>query len=356
MKKIRVLMVVEGMGAGGIETYVRGICGKINKRTFDISVLIVDSYNKGLPEDTDTLEDVGIKLFLVDRKNYLMDSIQYFKNVDVVHFQVQFLWLMILGKLLNKKVILHSHFGFENTKASTLKTWLLRRVSDLRIAPSAKAGKWLFDKDFLVVSNGINIQSYLFDETERKNMRKQLNIKDDDKVILQVGRFCENKNQLFSTQVLGELRRKAKNFKLVMVGQQPSSNYVENIRNMADKLDISKESLIVLPPEHNMSRLYSAADVLVQPSLYQEGLPYAVLEAQVNGICCLVSNTVTREVDISGRVAFLPIDKDAEQWADTIISMDLERADMRRVAAESQCNIKNVIKEIERLYTEVANG
>ena len=62
--------------------------------------------------------------------------------------------------------------------------------------------------------------------------------------------------------------------------------------------------------------MYQAFDAFALPSLY-EGLCLVGVEAQVSGLPCLLSDVITREVDVTGECKFLPIDNSAV-WANEI--------------------------------------
>lgn len=69
----------------------------------------------------------------------------------------------------------------------------------------------------------------------------------------------------------------------------------------------------------DVNRLYQAFDAFVLPSLY-EGLGLVGVEAQVSGLPCLLSDAITREVDVTGECKFLSIDSPVV-WADEIDSL-----------------------------------
>lgn len=74
-----------------------------------------------------------------------------------------------------------------------------------------------------------------------------------------------------------------------------------------------EDSVIFAGVRPDVNRCYSAMDALLFPSLY-EGLPSAVIEAQANGLPCLISDTITPEVVIGGNVRFKSLENPPEDW------------------------------------------
>ena len=62
------------------------------------------------------------------------------------------------------------------------------------------------------------------------------------------------------------------------------------------------------------------------PSL-SEGLPIAAVEAQANGLYCIVSDRVPDEVNLTADICHLPVDAGPEPWVQRI--MNLPRINMK---------------------------
>ena len=84
-------------------------------------------------------------------------------------------------------------------------------------------------------------------------------------------------------------------------------------------------------------RYYSAMDCLVMPSFY-EGLPITLIEAQANGLPCIVSDTVSREVDATGRLTFLPLSASKQSWTSTVSKI----TDAQNRTSESRAAIQEL--------------
>ena len=111
------------------------------------------------------------------------------------------------------------------------------------------------------------------------------------------------------------------------------------------------ERVIFTGTVSNTCDYYQAMDLFCLPSLF-EGLPVVAVEAQVAELPVLVSEEVTREVNISGQVGFLSL-KSPEDWAKAMEA----RASQGRVPLpdgpeKDAFNIKVQAGKLEAYYEE----
>ena len=99
-----------------------------------------------------------------------------------------------------------------------------------------------------------------------------------------------------------------------MMGEGSTRNSVmEKVR----ELGIS-EDVIFTGNISNVPEMLQAMDVMVLPSLH-EGLPLVVVEWQMAGLPCVISNKVTKECSFSDLVTYESLDSPASVWAEKII-------------------------------------
>ena len=80
-----------------------------------------------------------------------------------------------------------------------------------------------------------------------------------------------------------------------------------------------QEAVILAGNRDNVQDYYQAMDVFVFPSLW-EGLGIAVIEAQANGLTCIVSDKVPMEVDMGcGLVIKKALEDGIDSWVETIL-------------------------------------
>jgi glycosyltransferase involved in cell wall biosynthesis len=100
----------------------------------------------------------------------------------------------------------------------------------------------------------------------------------------------------------------------------------------------------------DVNELLMAMDIFVMASFF-EGMPNAVIEAQATGLKCIISDTITREADITGLVKYLPLGN-AKVWAEAILKQEnlYKRTDQTENFIREGYHIKNVT---ERFITLV---
>jgi glycosyltransferase involved in cell wall biosynthesis len=103
---------------------------------------------------------------------------------------------------------------------------------------------------------------------------------------------------------------------------------------------------MILSNRSDIPELMRAMDVFVFPSLF-EGLGIVLIEAQVSGIRCIVSDTVPKEAFRSDLTVAVSLNQSPSEWCDVILDEsikgecygDLDEYDMNKE-----------IKRLEKLY------
>ena len=104
----------------------------------------------------------------------------------------------------------------------------------------------------------------------------------------------------------------------------------------------------------NVNEYMQGMDLIVLPS-FHEGLPYVIVEAQTSGLRCVISDRVTREVDATGNVVFLPLLESADNWVEYICT-EIDKADFPRekwgvYMSSTNFNIENEAKRLEKILS-----
>ena len=167
----------------------------------------------------------------------------------------------------------------------------------------------------LILPNAIDVGKYRYDAEGRERIREELNISADTLVVGTVGRMSAEKNQLFLADLFHALRGMRPDSKLIMVGDGKMRQAIE--QRIAE-LDLQND-VILTGKRRDIQALLSAFDLFLLPSLF-EGTPVAALEARSAGLPCLMSDTITRSVDMPG-MSYYSLDRSASDWAETALTL-----------------------------------
>ncbi|MEJ5306934.1 MAG: glycosyltransferase family 1 protein [candidate division WOR-3 bacterium] len=361
-KPIKILQVFGRMDRGGAETLIMNIYRNIdrNKIQFDF---LVHTQDKCAYDDE--ILSLGGRIFRVPRYK-IYNHFQYVKSFqkllkenewEIIHFHF-FTMMPITYSILkstNSKIIVHSHTStfIEGFKGFYQKKLLekIKKYNVYKLACSKKAGEFIFNKDdFLIFNNGIDTKNFSFNPEIRKQYRKELNIQ--NKIVMgHVGSIYEPKNHSFLIDVFFEFQKKRKDSVLILVGDGHLKEKIKS-KIKQSKLD---EKVILLGVREDVYNILNSFDFFVFPSLF-EGLPVTLIEAQNNGLKCIISDRITKEVKITDLVDFLPLEKSAKYWAEHIAnSLNYERKDRSEEIRKAGYDIKENTKWLENFYLELVN-
>lgn len=307
----------------GISTFVLNnatyFSNKLNVKTYIVSPNIVDKYTRDLLTKNN-VHLVEIPFRKRKPLKYLRILLNFLRtnNFDVIHVNGNSSTMgleLFVAKLAKIPLrISHCH----NTKTGyPLLNKLLKPIFNssvnCRMACSQEAGKWLYGKKkFFIIDNGINLNEYFPSSTSREKIRERYNLTANDFVLINVGYFNYQKNQFFLIDVISSL---PSNYKLILVGE--GTNLLK-IKKVVEQKNL-KNRVIFVGAVNNVNEFLSAADVFLLPSRY-EGFPFSLVEAQAAGLPCVVSNIVTKKVNLTGMVKFCSL-KDTKNWNNEILKL-----------------------------------
>lgn len=355
--KISVAMLANNLELNGISTVIMNYCTNLDLKKFSVTLLVGKNIDSGHRQ---TCERLGIKIVELPyrKKNTLAYLNALNKSMaegkfDIVHVhgnQAAIALELFIACVNGVKVrIAHSH----NTTCVSMKVHKLmkpffKRVYNHGFACGQQAGEWLFEKrKFTVIPNGFITEKFKFDENLRLQIREELSLQ--DKLVLgHVGRINDQKNQTYLLKIFKAVAEKDERAVLLMVGTGPM---LDEIKQQIE-VHPYKDRIILYGETATPEKMYMAMDVFVFPSKY-EGLPVTLLEAQISGLSCVVSSSVTDEVVIGRNVEMLSLDKSPDIWATKILAM--EKCDRKEFYKDEQQNIEkyeimNSVKLLENMY------
>lgn len=328
---IHILHSLAKMDRGGAETFIMNVLRKTDHNKYKISFLL----NSDEGDYIDEIKEWGCDIYTIAPRSqgvlkYLINSFNFFSthknDFDAIHCHrsslssIEYLWFAKFFGI--KKRIIHSHSSNQNGRIHkilhNINKLFLRFAATDYIACSNVSKTWMYRNTgkfskAIILKNGIDSNKFIFNERRRLTLRRELNIPFSSKVIIHVGRFIDVKNHEFLVEIFNSFHRINNDSFLIMIGK--GENY-EFIKNKVNKLNLS--SFVLMPGvQKNIYDWLQAADIFIMPSFY-EGLPICLVEAQASGLPLLVSDTVSKDVQITSNVKFLSLKKDVIEWTKAI--------------------------------------
>ncbi|MGQ7685851.1 glycosyltransferase family 1 protein [Streptococcus suis] len=357
----RILYVSGGtIDNGGISTYMRNYYRNIDKSKLQIDFLV---HGEKSVHDDEIISQGGMIYYAPIKRDNPIENTKIVTKIlksgkySVVHAHMDGMNGLFLRQAKNCGIpirISHSH----NTDflTSNLLKLLLHKFSRLLIgryatdlwACSEEAGRWLYGKNqFQLVRNAITIKNFEFSAATRQRIRKEFDF-EGKFVIGHIGKLSYQKNQSFLIDIFDKFQKINEDSILVLVGEGEDKLLLQE---KANRLGLSSK-VFFLGERDNVSDLLNAFDVFVFPSRF-EGLGIVAIEAQTNGLYCICSTKVPKEVNITGNVIFHNLEESVDEWVDSIRNISTRDVNSKEKVFNAGYDIEFAARELEKKYLEL---
>lgn len=367
MEPIRVLHNTASLHFGGSQAFVMNIYNNIDREKVQFDFVVTPEERKDLYSQA---EQMGGRIFVCPKyigKNHFAyckwwnDFFAEHPEYHVIHGHVRSTASIYL-KIAKKHglvTIAHSHSTSNGSGISAIVKNIMqlpiRYQADYLFACSDKAGKWLYGEkattqpNYRMVPNGVDLQRFAFNAEKRVQMRNELGIDKDTFVLGHVGRVTVPKNHKFLIELFTEYHKENANSKLLLVGD---GELFEAAKRQIAQLGIN-DAVLMVGSKTNTDDYYQAMDVFVFPSLW-EGLGIVAIEAQANGLPCLVSENIPQEAIIAENVLQINLNS-MQEW---IVALENLQVGKRQPISKTlqQYDIHVVTKYLENFYLNLLNG
>lgn len=351
------------MNTGGLEKQLLNLAYNLNQNKYSIA-FTSDQESSDYKEEIisngweyiylPSSRDIGILQYCLKLYEELKRN-----KYDIVHSHELFhsgLVMLVSFSAGVKKRIAHSHSTKDDSAHASfpkiiyhlLMRMMIRLFATDMIACSSEAGWFLFgkrkEKRIKVIWNTVNTDEFLNPNTSSVR---------DVKRIVHVGRFVELKNQRMIMQIAAETNRRGLLYRYTFVGNGPTfeadKGYAETL-NLGDKIEF-------LGNRDDVPNILHESDAFILPSLF-EGMPLSLIEAQAAGLHCVVSDTITEEVDFGlGLIHRLSLNDSIKKWADTIeAALRAERPDnemIQKAIHSKGFDNKDYARKVEEVYSSI---
>ena len=364
--------VVEFIGRiqdGGAETLVKDYALMLDKDLFDVTVLCEDYAENSTVYKT--LKQNNVKIVTMYEKSFFINKVlarlfgkkyvsMLFKKAierikpDILHAHLEVLEILYYAQdsLKGVKLFFTCHnppqllIGEKRPRERDACRYLLDH-NDLHIialhGDMAKEIDEMFSiSNTAVIRNGVDFEKFRNVSISKKEIREKLGIPDSSYVIGQVGRYAYQKNQEFSIRVFNELLKKREDSYLLLVGRGKQEKELEK---MIKQLDIENR-VKLLVSRNDVPELLKAMDVFIMPSRF-EGFGIVLIEAQVSGLPCVVSESIPQEALRSKNISRLNLDDSISLWVDALLD---PKGNIYEYGNLNDYDMHNEIKNLEKLY------
>lgn len=361
---IKVLHVFNQFNQGGIEHVVINLMENMDQSQIEFHFALMSGKN-GLLDDK--VRKLGGKIhYFSSGKKSLKNVEKNLSNIieengpfEVVHSHVYFFsgYILYIANKCGVPVrIAHAHDTYKGEKESIKRQvyeYLIRkainRYATYKFGVSKDTCLHVFgkiDKNTHIINNGVNLENYKFNLKERKRIREELNISENECLLCNIGRFEDQKDHNFLIDVFSNLIKVNPKYKLLLVGNGSLKQFI--VKKV--KKQHLENRVVFLENRNDVNKLLFASDIFALPSKY-EGLPVVLIEAQATGIPCIISDTVTNEVKLNKNV--YSVDKGSTiNWVNAI---EKHKSDKRLKKPSEKFihnfDIKEIAKFVQKIYT-----
>lgn len=312
---IRVLQVLGSLQRGGAETMVMNCYRRIDRRKVQFDFLVKDKVDDGYEDEA---AGYGARILHVRsaREQGIVSYVRQLRLVmhengpyQIIHSHVNNLSGLVLAAAKMAGIpnrVSHSHSTrYPDGLQTPIGKALIELFATKKLACGEAAGRALYGHaSFEIVQNGIDDGRFL-------GLPYTGNLEQGG--ICHIGRFLPVKNQGFIVEVCRLLGERGLAPRVTLVGDGDLRCQIE--ASVSDEIPNLVFPGSVADPE----RFLAKSRIFILPSLY-EGLPLTAIEAQCAGRICLLSDQISREVDLGlGLVRFLPLDVDV--WVDALTNL-----------------------------------
>lgn len=358
----KILFISQYLNRAGTESFMMSVFRGIDRTRFQIDFLL---YTTLETEYSREVEAAGCKVHRVTSRResplrWYIELNKFFKTYGHEYHAVHFcgnsltsiapLWFAYKYGIPVR--IAHAHNsscrGLHNKILHLLKRGIARRITTHHFACSTLAAKWFFGKHpARIISNGIEVKRFTYDESSRHTKRRELGIYESQKVIGHIGRFVDEKNHTFILDIFGEYVKQSPHAVLMLVGNGPLMLEVEA---KATAMGIS-HNVMLLGERCDVAQLFQAMDLFLMPSTF-EGLPFVLIEAQAAGLPCLISDVINRDICMTEGVSYLSLKDSPEVWgqrAQELLDSHVRKDTYSEIAAAGYA-ISDTIRQLESIY------
>jgi glycosyltransferase involved in cell wall biosynthesis len=281
---------------------------------------------------------------------------------DILHFHSISEGAALASAIPAKKFLSFNYFIFRRGKKTPLFWWYRKWLKEFScLLPISEYCMHGFEEYWgpngvpvRVVYNGVNLEQFTPDRSAGEARRHALGIKEGSRVVLYVGRVCEQKGTDILLRAFESLKARMSDVRLVVAGPNGQfGNYSES--DLTRRIREVGGLYLGAVEECLLSSIYNLADVFVMPTRSLEMFGMAALEAQACGKPVVCSDHGgLREVVSPQSGLFFPVG-DSAALTECLVRLLGDRDLCRAKAAAARNNAlrfgwNNIAEDIDAIY------
>tara|TARA_Y100001970_G_C14258373_1_gene877390 strand:- start:4957 stop:6066 length:1110 start_codon:yes stop_codon:yes gene_type:complete len=304
---MKILFVTTSLGIGGAERMMINLINFLLKNNFQVYILVLN--NSGEILDKSFIKKVQIKFLNINKYNFFNPLISY----RIIKFFFSHKPNIIQGWMYHGNILAYLIHIFLKPFFKTKIFWSVRQtlynikqekiltriIIKLNCFFSSSISSTFFNslvsisqhekygfKNCKYISNSIDTNYFKYNESHKILVRKKLDIKNTEIVIIHIARFHPMKNHISTMKILDNLN--FPNCRYIFIGKNInlSNKYIST---QFSKLE-NKDKFILLDKTNNINKYLCASDILIMNSKWGEGFPNVIAEAMLTNNIVLSSD------------------------------------------------------------------
>lgn len=164
-------------------------------------------------------------------------------------------------------------------------------ASDLAVDGEEKA---YLESKMTLIHNGVDEHQFMpktineKKEIKNKILSKYKFNKKKASLIMFIGRISAQKGLVYLVDSLYLLEKKSYEFNCLIAGRSEDENYLRLLKSKINKYNLGDSVKLNSSGVQSVANYYAASDIVVHPSIFDEGLSYSLLESMASG-CAVVT-------------------------------------------------------------------
>jgi glycosyltransferase involved in cell wall biosynthesis len=386
-KEIKVLNVLLDDRIGGAHIRIFRITKKLKERGIEYSQAVP----KGNGEAPDYARKAGVTVYrsglgtphfirnfktFILNINYLINFIPSIysltriikqKEIDIVHLHGLLNFQGALAALFTKRLIVwHFHETLYPKFLINILRLFTNFAADSIVHISENTRNYYLtgpsSKEVLIYEP-VDIENFdltSIKKEKKDNLRKELNLRCDDIVLGSVGNISWVKGYENLIVSMGELKKKYKNLKLLIIGKilSTQAGYYRRLTRLVSSLGLERD-IYFLRQREDIPQLLSLMDIFILPSI-TEGTPLSIMEAMSMKLPVIASRVGgIPEVVSEGKTGLIVNPGNPDEITNAVLNLLKDpktRKEMgvkAREIAKKKFSLEHCVKGHEKLYKKL---